>query len=387
MEDSEYPLVFTAAVTFLRAHVMKRAVTACLALALIFPFLGGTTLSQTENVQFPVVVEKDFLVTNFRFQNGQTLPEVRIHYRTLGTPIRDTDGRIRNGVLVLHGSSGDATQVLAASFSNPLFARNGPLDASRHFLILPDNIGNGKSTKPSDGLRANFPKYGYTDMVALQHRLVTEELGIARLRLVIGISMGGMHTWIWGTRYPDMMDALVPIAAMPSRIDGRSLVWRRILAQAIRNDPAWNDGNYTTPPRGFLSIMPMFDMLVQSPVRMGETITSYEKADAYLKEVLEETLEEDDANNILYRFESSFDYDVTPELEKVKARLLTILFADDELNPPELGIMERLMTRVRTGRMVLVPAGSETEGHRTQVKAEVWREFLSDFMSSLSPLR
>jgi homoserine O-acetyltransferase len=172
---------------------------------------------------------------------------------------------------------------------------------------------------------------------------------------------------------------------MPTPIDGRNLVWRRILSQAIRNDPEWNNGNYTEQPRGFLSIMPMFDMLVQSPVRMGETITSYEKANEYLADVLEETLEEDDANNILYRFESSFDYNVTPDLEKIQAPLLTILFADDELNPPELGIMQRLMPRVKTGRMFLVPAGPETEGHRTQVKAEVWREQLRQFMNSLKP--
>jgi homoserine O-acetyltransferase len=328
-------------------------------------------------------VEKDFVVRNFRFQNGQTLPEVRIHYRTIGNAVRDAAGRIRNGVLVLHGSSGDATQVLAASFSNPLFGPDGPLDARKYFLIIPDSIGNGKSTKPSDGLRANFPKYGYADMVALQHHLVTEELGIQRLRLIIGISMGGMHTWMWGTRYPELMDALVPIAAMPAPISGRNLVWRRILTQAIRNDPAWNNGNYTSPPRGFLSIMPMFDMLVQSPVRMGEAITNYETADAYLKDVLEETLEEDDANNILYRFEASLDYDVTADLEKMKASLLTILFADDELNPPELGVMDGLMARVRTGKMVMVPAGPATEGHRTQVKAEVWSKYLSEFLNSL----
>jgi homoserine O-acetyltransferase len=276
-------------------------------------------------------------------------------------------------------------QVLAASFSNPLLAAGQPLDAAKYFLIFPDNLGNGKSTKPSDGLRARFPRYGYTDMVTLQHRLVTEGLGISRLRLIIGISMGGMHTWMWGIRYPNMMDGLVPIAAMPTPIDGRNLVWRRILSQAIRNDPEWDNGNYTKQPRGFLSIMPMFDMLVQSPVRMGETITSYEKANEYLADVLEETLEEDDANNILYRFEASLDYNVTPDLEKIQAPLLSILFADDELNPPELGIMQRLMPRVKTGRMVLVPAGPETEGHRTQVKAEVWREQLRQFMNSLKP--
>ena len=270
--------------------------------------------------------------------------------------------------------------MLAESVANPLFTAGQPLDPAKYFLIFPDSLGNGKSTKPSDGLRARFPKYGYNDMVELQYRLVTEGLGIRRLRLVMGISMGGMHTWMWGIRYPDMMDALFPIAAQPTAIDGRNLVWRRILSQAIRNDPEWNDGNYSKQPRGFLSIMPMFDMLVQSPVRMGETIKNYAQADAYLEEVLEETLEEDDANNILYRFEASFDYNPAPDLEKIRAPLVTILFADDELNPPEIGVMEGLMKRVRNGKMVLIPAGPNTYGHRTQVRADVWREHLRQLL-------
>ena len=204
----------------------------------------------------------DFIVKDFRFQNGESLPEVRIHYRTIGTPVRDAGGKITNGVMVLHGSSGDAGQVLAASFSEPLLSKGGPLDAARYFLIFPDNLGNGRSTRPSEGLRAKFPKYGYHDMVTLQHRLVTEGLGIDRLKLIIGISMGGMHAWMWGTRYPDAVDGLIPIAAMPVAIQGRNLLWRRILSQAIRKDPEWNNGNYEKQPQGFLSIMPMFDMLV-----------------------------------------------------------------------------------------------------------------------------
>ncbi len=325
----------------------------------------------------------DFIVRNFRFQSGETLAEVRLHYRTLGTPVRDARGKITNGVLVMHGSSGDASQVLARSFTEPLIGKGGPLDASRYFLIFPDLLGNGKSTKPSDGLRARFPKYGYADMVTLEHLLITEGLGIERLRLIAGISMGGMHAWMWGSRYPEMMDGLLPIAAMPVQVQGRNLLWRRILTQAIRNDPQWNQGNYEKPPKGFLSIMPMFDMLVQSPARLAESVTTSASADAHLKNVLEETLEEDDANNILYRFEASFDYNPEPDLDKIKAPLLTILFEDDELNPPTLNIMERLMPRVKRGRMVLVPASTETEGHRTQVKASVWREHVRAFVDSL----
>jgi homoserine O-acetyltransferase/O-succinyltransferase len=357
----------------------SKTMTWTLAVFAALTLLGATPLE----AQMFAVTEHQFMVRNFRLVSGDTLPEVRIRYRTIGTPRKDAQGRISNAVLVLHGSSGDASQVLAPSFTGPLLAAGQPLDAAMHYLIFPDNIGNGGSTKPSDGLRARFPKYGYTDMVELQHRLVTQHLGIARLKLIIGISMGGMHAWLWGARYPDAMQALVPIAAMPTAIQGRNLLWRTILTQAIRNDPEWNEGNYTKQPSGFLSIMPMFDMLVQSPVRLGEALVTRERAKSYLEEVIAETREDDDANNILYRFESSYDFNVEPDLERITAPLLTILFADDELNPPELGTMERAMARVKNGRMVLVPAGPETEGHRTQVKADVWREHLRAFMKAL----
>jgi homoserine O-acetyltransferase len=333
---------------------------------------------------FPAPERHDFVVKDFRFASGESLPEVRIHYRTVGTPVRDARGKITNGVMVLHGSSGDAGQVLAPSFSEPLLSKGGPLDAGKYFLIFPDNLGNGRSTKPSDGLRAKFPKYGYGDMVSLQHQLVTQGLGIERLKLIIGISMGGMQAWMWGTRYPDAIDGLIPIAAMPVAIQGRNLLWRRILSQAIRKDPEWKNGDYDKQPQGFLSIMPMFDMLVQSPARLGEIITSYQRADAHLAGVLDETLEEDDANNILYRFESSFDFNPEPDLGKIRAAVLTILFEDDELNPVNLGTMERVMPKVKTGRMIVIPAGKETEGHRTQVKASVWKEHVRRFMDSIA---
>ncbi len=326
--------------------------------------------------QTPAAVEKDFVVRDFKFQSGATLPEVRVHYRTIGNPGNPA-------VLLLHGSSGDATQLMAASFSGALFGPGQPLDATKHFLILPDLLGNGKSTRPSDGLHAKFPKYGYGDMVELEHRLVTEGLGIQHLRLVMGVSMGGMHTWMWGVRYPGMMDGLVPVAAQPVPVEGRNLLWRRILSSAIRNDPEWKGGDYTQQPRGFLSIMPMFDMLIQSPLRLGESLTGIEKADAYLQQFNEKTRTSDDANNILYRFEASWDYNPTPNLEAIQAPLLAIVFDDDELNPAETGVMERLMPRVRNGRLALIPAGNGSQGHRTQVQAGVWRDKLVEFLGSL----
>ena len=328
----------------------------------------------------------DYVIPSYTFRSGETLTDVRLHFRTQGTPIRDSRGKIRNGVLVMHGSSGEASQVLAASMRDVLFAAGGPLDPKQFFLIFPDILGAGGSSKPSDGLRARFPKYGYHDLVDLEHRLVTEHFGIERLRLVLGISMGGMHTWLWGVRYPGMMDALVPISALPSRVDGRNLLWRRILSNAIRTDPEWKAGNYVAQPRGFLNIMPMFDMLVQSPARLSERLETYAQADAHVKDVVAESLDEDDANNILYRFESSFDYDPAPDLGKITAPLLAILFEDDELNPVELGVIEPLIARVPQGRHVVIPASASTEGHRTQVKASVWADRLAAFLATLPPI-
>src|SRR5690606_28897267 len=255
--------------------------------------LGAATAGAQSPPATPQRTEGDFVVREFRLQSGEVLPELRQHYTTIGTPARDAAGRITNAVLRPHGSNGDAGQLLAPSFSGQLFGPGQPRDAARYFLILPDGIGNGGSTKPSDGLRARFPRYGYNDMVTAQHRLVTEHFGIERLRLVMGISMGGMQSWMWGIRYPEMMDGLVPIASQPVAVRGRNLLWRRILAHAIRNDPEWKGGDYTEQPRGFLSIMPMFDMLVQAPATLEGRITSYAAADEYLGEVVAETLAED----------------------------------------------------------------------------------------------
>ena len=327
--------------------------------------------------------EGDFVVRDFRLRGGGVLPELVQHYRTFGTPRRDAAGRIANAALLLHGSSGDATQLMTPSFTDELFRAGQPLDTTRWFLILPDGIGNGGSTKPSDGLRARFPKYGYEDMVAAQHRLVTEHFGIQRLRLVMGISMGGMHSWLWGIRYPDMMDAIVPIAAQPAKIAGRNLVWRRILARAIRTDPEWQGGDYTTPPRGFLNIMPMFDMLVQNPTSF-ERVRSYADAEEYLAEVDEESIEEDDANNILYRFEASADYDPEAELGKIEAPVLAIFFADDELNPPEVGLLDRI-GRAPRARAVMFEPTAGSVGHRNQTRAVVYRDELGRFLASLEP--
>jgi homoserine O-acetyltransferase len=356
-----------------------------LSLCVLACVVGGMSRAAPAGAQTAAGAQGDFVVRDFRLRSGGVLPELKQHFTTFGRPVRDASGRITNAALLLHGSSGDATQLLVPSFMDPLFGAGQPLDTTRWFLILPDGIGNGRSTKPSDGMRARFPKYGYEDMVVAQHRLVTEHFGIQRLKLVMGISMGGMHTWLWGIRYPEMMDALVPIAAQPSAITGRNLVWRRILSRAIRTDPEWKGGDYTSPPRGFLNIMPMFDMLVQNPAAFEAAVKSYADADEYFAEVDEETLEEDDANNILYRFEASFDYDPEAEVGKIRAPLLAILFADDELNPPEVGTMPRVMPRVPGGKWVLIPPAAGSVGHRNQTRAAVWRSELAAFLKSVEP--
>jgi homoserine O-acetyltransferase len=327
--------------------------------------------------------EGDYVVKDFHFKNGQVLPELKQHYRTFGTARRDAAGRISNGVLLLHGSSSDGTQVLAASMTGPLFPAGAPLDTTRYFVIVPDGIGAGGSSKPSDGLHAKFPNYGYEDMVEAQHRLVADYFGIRRLKLVTGVSMGGMHTWLWGIRYPDMMDALAPIAAQPVSVRGRNLLWRRILSNAIRNDPEWKGGDYAAQPQGFLSIMPMFDMMVQSVAGLDAADPDRAAADAYLKKYTEDTAKGSDANNILYRFEASLDYNPEPEVEKIKAPLLAILFADDELNPVELGVVEKIMPRVQGGRAVVIPAAPGSSGHRNQTRAALFKDQLGEFLKSV----
>jgi homoserine O-acetyltransferase len=353
--------------------------------AVIVPTLG-TVVGLGQSPAATERKEGDYIVRNYTFGSGETLSEVKLHYTTIGTPLRDAAGKIRNGVLIMHGSSSPASQVLAASFTAPLVGPGLPLDPAKYFLIFPDLIGVGGSSKPSDGLRAKFPKYGYTDMVDLEHRLIVDHFGIDRLRAVMGISMGGMHTWMWGTRYPDRMDALFPISSLPTKVDGRNLLWRRILTNAIRTDPEWNGGNYTSQPHGYLNIMPMFNMLVQSPVGLGNTLKSYDDADKYLRGLIAEQAKED-ANNMLYRFEASFDYDVSGDLEKIEAPLTVLLFADDELNPIELGMIEKIMPRVKGGKYVIVPAGPQTSGHRTQVQAAVWKDHLASLLNSLPALK
>ena len=331
----------------------------------------------------PPVNEGDFVLRDFRFSTGETLPELKIHYRTLGSPRRDAKGVVRNAVLILHGTTGSSKQFLTDNFAGVLFGPGQLLDADRYYLILPDGIGHGGSSRPSDGLRARFPHYTYDDMVLAQYRLLTEELKVGHLRLVLGTSMGGMHTWVWGEKYPDFMDGLVPLACLPVSIAGRNRAWRKMISEDIRTDPDWKQGDYERQPRSLTTAVQLMVLMVGSPLQWQKAAPTKEDADRYLAEQMGTRLAGVDANNLLYAFEASREYDPAPGLGRVEKPLLAINFADDEINPPELGVLPALMSRVRLGRYVLIPASGETRGHATHSFPVFWQEHLSTFLGLL----
>jgi homoserine O-acetyltransferase/O-succinyltransferase len=317
---------------------------------------------------------------NFRLTSGEMLPDLRMHYRTFGTPRKDAQGVVRNAVLIMHGTGGTGGQFTGRNFAGELFGPGQPLDAAKYYIILPDDIGHGLSSKPSDGLRAKFPRYGYVDMVEAEYRLVTEGLGVNHLRLVMGTSMGGMHTWMWGSRYPDFMDALMPLASLPTQIAGRNRAWRRVVIDAIRNDPEWKGGEYTAQPQSLRTAAHMLWLVGSNPVlrqRAGPTLA---EADRVLDAYVAAYMKTGDANNILYALEASRDYDPGPGLEKIAAPLVAINTADDIINPPELQILEKEITRVPKGRAVVLPLSDRTAGHGTHTLAAVWKPYLEELL-------
>jgi homoserine O-acetyltransferase len=333
----------------------------------------------------PSVQEADYTVQEFRFQRGEVLPALRLHYRTLGAPRRDTAGVVRNAVLILHGTGGSGRAFLGDAFGGVLFGPGQLLDAARYYLVLPDAIGHGGSSKPSDGLRARFPRYGYRDLVRAQHLLLTEGLGVNHLRLVLGTSMGGMHTWLWGETYPDFMDALLPLASLPAPIAGRNRALRRMVIDSIRKDPEWRGGDYTTPPRGLLGAIHGLLFMVSSPLQWHMSAPTAEAADRLYDEQVQARLAQTDANDMLYAFEASRDYDPAPALESIRAPLLAINSADDEVNPPELGILEREIRRVPRGRALVLPTSAATRGHGTHSRPEVWKDHLAALLAESEP--
>ena len=325
-------------------------------------------------------VEGDIVLKDFRFTSGETLPELRLHYRTFGSPQKDTQGVVRNAVLILHGTGGSGAQFIGANFAGELFGPGQPLDVSKYYVILPDDIGHGRSSKPSDGLRAKFPRYGYVDMVEAEYRLVTEGLGVNHLRLVMGTSMGGMHTWMWGSRYPGFMDALLPLASLPAQISGRNRAWRRVAIDAVRNDPEWRNGDYASPPQSLRTVAQMLWLVSSNPILRQKGAPTLADADRVLDQYVANYVKTVDANDILYALEASRDYDPAPGLEKITAPLLAINSADDIINPPELRILEREITRVRRGRAIVLPLSERTAGHGTHTQAALWRQHLEELL-------
>ena len=343
-------------------------------------------LSSLHAADYPAPAQGDYVVRDFRFASGEKLPELRLHYRTLGAPQRDAQGVVRNAVLIMHGTGGSGAQFIRPEFAGALFGPGQALDASRYFIILPDGIGHGQSSKPSDGLHAAFPRYGYIDMVEAQHRLVTDGLGVDHLRLVMGTSMGGMQTWLWGERYPDFMDALMPLASLPTQISGRNRVWRRVIIDAIRLDPEWRGGNYASQPPSLRTALAMLHFMSSNPPLRQEQMPTLAKSDNVLDSAVESWMKTSDANDTLYQFEASRDYDPGPGLEKIRAPLMAINSADDLINPPELGILESEIKRVPkgNGRAIILPLTPETRGHGTHTVAAVWKQYLEELLASSS---
>ena len=351
---------------------------AAVALALLGSFLlfGGALAAS-----YPQPVQGDYVIRNFEFAGGVVLPEITLHYFTVGTPTHDASGRVTNSVLLLHGTSGKGSNFLTDAFAGELFGTGQPLDAGRFYIIVPDNLGHGKSSKPSDGLRAKFPRYGYADMVSAQHRLLREGLGVGHLRLIVGTSMGGMHAWMWAVSEPDFMDAVLPMVCLPDQIAGRNRMERRLIVDAIRNDPEWNGGDYAKQPQGLITALRMVVIGAGSVKRFYLEAPTQEATDRLLDRQVQQRLQGADANDFLYAWEASRDYDPGPGLERIRAAVTAVNFQDDERNPPELGIMERAIKRVVRGKYVLVPAGERTRGHASFYDVGLWKSELEELLA------
>ena len=344
-----------------------------------------TTAAQTQNStrspNYPQPVEGDFVIRDFKFDSGETMSELKLHYRTLGEPKRDPSGVVRNAALIMHGTGGSGAGFLSNQFGGALFGPGQLLDTTKYFIILPDGIGHGQSSKPSNGLRARFPHYAYNDMVTAQYRLLNEGLKVSHLRLVMGTSMGGMHTWVWGEKYPDFMDALMPLASLPVQISGRNRMMRRMVIDSIKNDPEWDNGEYKQQPaRGLNSAIYTLLFMTSVPLQQYKQAPTRDAADKLFDNLVRSQLARADANDMLYAFDASRDYDPEAKLEGIKAPLLAVNSADDQVNPPELGIVEKEIKRVKRGRYVLIPISDKTRGHGTHSLPELWKQYLAELL-------
>jgi homoserine O-acetyltransferase len=337
------------------------------------PFASGAnTLAEPHDVEF----------SDYKFRNGETLDKVRIHYATLGKPHRNEAGAIDNAVLVLHWTGSDGRVLLTPPFMKTLFAAGQPLDANRYFLIFPDSVGHGRSSKPSDGMRMKFPKYGYGDMVDLQHKLITETLGIKRLHAILGISMGGMNAWQWAVAYPDAVEGIMPVVSFPAKVAGRNLIWRHMAVDAIRSDPDWQNGNYRGSFRGWEEGYQLLRMMIDGVPHLQAVAPDGAGADQFIAEAKKQSAGAD-ANDVLYSLQSSADYDPEPGLAGIKAKVFALNFGDDEFNPDQLQLLERLITRVPNGRYKVQPGSEASFGHLTMAHPELWADNVATFMAQI----
>jgi len=335
---------------------------------------------------FPSPKEGDFIAKNFEFESGEKMPELRLHYATLGKPLRNAQGKVINAILVMHGTTGSSKDLLTERFSGHLFGPGQILDADKYFIVFTDAIGHGNSSKPSDGLHMRFPKYTYNDMVKAQYWLLTQGLEVNHLRLIMGTSMGAMHTWVWAYTYPDFMDALMPLASLPVEIAGRNRIIRKMAINHIEMDPEWKNGEYTQEPKlGLSGAISCLIFMSSSPLQMQKAAPTRELAEAMLDKMEARYLSLLDANNVIYAFDASRFYNPEPYLAKIKAPLLAINSADDQVNPPELGIMEKEIKKVEKGRFILLPITDQTSGHGTHSNPLVWGDYLKKFIQETEP--
>jgi homoserine O-acetyltransferase len=347
-------------------------------IVLLFVFFALETVGQTK---YPAPVERDFVVKDFVFESGEKLAELKLHCATVGEPQKDKDGHIKNAVLIMHGTTGSSKDLLTDRFAGNLLGPGQLLDAGKYFVVFTDAVGHGKSSKPSDGLHMKFPKYTYNDMVKAQYLLLTQYLNISHLRLVMGTSMGAMNTWVWGYTYPDFMDALMPLASLPVEIAGRNRMMRKMAIDLIEMDPAWNNGEYKTQPKvGLTGAISSLIFMGSSPLQMQRSSPTRLQADAALEKTEERYRSILDANDVIYAFDASRYYNPSPYLSKIKAPLFAINSADDEVNPPELGIMEREIKKVEKGRYILLPITDKTSGHGTHSNPTIWGDYLKQLL-------
>lgn len=352
---------------------------------LLLLFVAIASIAGLRAADYPAPTEGSVVLRDFKFGSGESLPELRVHYRTLGQMVRDPNGVVRNAVLVMHGTTGSGAQFIRPEFAGELFGPGQPLDSAKYFIVLPDGIGHGQSSKPSDGLRAKFPRYGYLDMVEADYRLLVEGLGVNHLRLVMGTSMGGMHTWLWGELHPEFMDALMPLASLPTQIAGRNRAWRRTVIDAIRGDPEWRGGDYVAQPPALRTAAEMLWFMSSNPILRQQEAPTLARTDAVLDAFVAAYLKNGDANDFLYAIEASSDYDPNPALEKIRAPLVAVNSADDLINPPELGLLEREIKRVSHGRAVVIPLSPESRGHGSHTIAKLWKDELVKLLAESEP--